>query len=236
MNGNRTCIICLPRTGSQLCEKLTSEVSHAYILGEFFENWNSSEYVIDINKISIKNTVMIPSGFKIAEDFETRIALLKKVDLNQPLTLRIFLMDHYDKNVLSRLVLDLKNIGFEFLTLHRDTKDQLLSYLIANTYFYSKNINVFGINNSILKPVTINLTKVKIPINQIHTSSINWETNLSKILNGIEYQKVNYETIYSDMESIYNTKFKYQGEKSIKGDPFDLIINREEVIDFLTNL
>ena len=238
MNGHRTCIICLPRTGSQLCEKLTCEINNAYNLGEFFEDWNRSEYIIDSNNnIHLKNfAMMMTSGFKIVDDFETRLVLLKKVDLNQPLTLRMFLMDHYDKDILFKIIVELKNMGFEFITLQRNIKEQLLSYMIANTHLYSNNKNVFSINQSISEPVTINLTKVKFPVNQIYNSSINWKINVSKVLYNIDYKTVNYESVYSDMEKIYNKKFKYSGEKSIEGDPFDLILNKEEVTSFLMNL
>jgi hypothetical protein len=37
------------------------------------------------------------------------------------------------------------------------------------------------------------------------------------------------------MEKIYDTTFKYQGKKSINGDPLDLILNKDEVLDFLSS-
>ena len=140
-------------------------------------------------------------------------------------------MDQYDKNTLSKIMLELKNIGFEFITLTRTIKDQLLSYMIARTYVK----NVFGINSEINEPVRINLNGLSTVLTHIHDSHLLWEKNLSIILHNIEYQKVKYESIYSDMENIYNTKFNYQGKKSINTDPFDLILNKEEVMGFLLN-
>jgi hypothetical protein len=233
MNGHRTCIICLPRSGSQLCEKLSGEIKTSFQLGEYFENWNRSEYVTDDNNnIILKNFASISSNFKLFEGFEERLNLLKNTNINQSLTLRIFLMDQYDKDILSNIIVELKNIGFEFITLKRDIKEQLLSYMIARTYVK----NVFGINSEINQPVYINLIKLNKVLTHIYDSHLLWEKNLSAVLHNIEYQTVRYESIHSDMENIYNTKFKYQGEKSIKGDPFDLIINKEEVMSFLTNL
>jgi hypothetical protein len=233
MNGHRTCIICLPRSGSQLCEILSGEKHSSLQLGEYFENWNRSEYIADNdNNIRLKNFASIPSNFKLFEGFEERLNLLKHTNINQSLTLRIFLMDQYDKGILSNIIVELKNIGFEFITLKRDIKEQLLSYMIARTYVK----NVFGINSEINEPVTIDLVKLNTVLTHIYDSHLLWEKNLSLVLHNIEYQKVNYESIHSDMENIYNTKFKYQGEKSIKGYPFDLIINKEEVMSFLTNL
>jgi hypothetical protein len=231
MNGNRTCIICLPRTGSQLCEQLANELTSGIKLGEYFENWNRSEYIISDGNIKLKNFVSIPVKFNLFENFQERLDLLKNTNINQPLTLRIFLMDQYDKITLSNIILELKNIGFEFITLTRDIKEQLLSYMIARTY----KQNVFGINSEINEPVYINLNHLDNVLDQIYVSHLLWEKNLSTILHNIEYQKVKYESIYSDMENIYDTKFKYLGEKSIKIDPFDLITNKEEVIGFLSN-
>jgi predicted DNA-binding protein YlxM (UPF0122 family) len=233
MNGHRICIICLPRSGSQLCEILSGEKHSSLQLGEYFENWNRSEYIIDeYNTIRLKNFASIPTNFQLFEGFEERLNLLKNTNTNQSLTLRIFLMDQYNKDTLSNIIIELKNIGFEFITLKRDIKEQLLSYMVARTYVK----NVFGINSGINQPVYINLIKFNKVLTHIYDSHLLWEKNLSLVLHNIEYQKVNYESIHVDMENIYNTKFKYQGEKSIKGDPFDLIINKEEVMDFLTNL
>ena len=232
MKGHRTCIICLPRTGSQLCEILSGEKHSSLQLGEYFENWNRSEYIADNdNNIKLKNYASISSNFKLVENFEQRLHLLKHTNINQSLTLRIFLMDHYDKTTLSNIIIGLKNIGFEFLTLTRDVKEQLLSYMIARTCVQ----NVFGINSEINEPVYINLIKLNKVLTHIYDSHLRWEKNLSLVLHNIEYKKVKYESIYSDMENIYNTKFKYLGKKSIKNDPFDLILNKEEVMGFLLN-
>jgi len=229
MIGHRTCIICLPRTGSQLCETLSREIHSNLSLGEYFENWNRNEYVIDDGNIRLKNSLSIRSNFKLFDAFEKRLDLLKNTNINQPLTLRIFLMDEYDKNTLSKIIIELKNIGFEFITLTRDIEEQLLSYMIARTSVK----HVFGINSKINEPVHINFDTLGKVLTHIHDSHISWENNLSMILQDIEYHKVKYESIYLDMENIYNRKFKYLGEKSIKTDPFDLILNKEEVKGFL---
>jgi hypothetical protein len=233
MTGHRTCILCLPRSGSQLCEILSGEKHSSLQLGEYFENWNRSEYIADDdNNIKFKNYASISSDFKLFEHIEQRLNLLKHTNINQSLTLRIFLMDQYDKDTLSNTIIELKNIGFEFITLKRDIKEQLLSYMIARTYVK----NVFGINSEINQPVYIDLIKLNKVLTHIYASHLLWEKNLSAVLHNIEYKTVRYESIHSDMEQIYNTKFKYLGEKSIKSDPFDLIINREEVMGFLMNL
>jgi len=83
MIGHRTCIICLPRTGSQLCEMLSGEKYSSLQLGEYFENWNRSEYIVDNdNNIRLKNFSSIPTNFKLFEGFEERLNLLKNININ----------------------------------------------------------------------------------------------------------------------------------------------------------
>ena len=55
------------------------------------------------------------------------------------------------------------------------------------------------------------------------------------LFRNIEYQKISYENIYQDMETAFDTKFRYSGKKSINGDPLDLILNKEEVLSFLSS-
>lgn len=236
MNSRRTCIICLPRSGSQLCEQLAAEATSARILGEYFENWNRSEYTLTLDdRLYLKKFVQEPAELMIRENFKESMALLKQAKRDQPLTIRLFLMDHYDKNTLLSIVTDLKSIGFEFIVLHRNIREQLLSYMIALAYHISKNKMVFAINNVIDEPVTVDIPSLTHVLDRVVVSFKNWETNLSTILKDIEYQTISYENIYQDMETAFNTKFKYSGKKSINGDPLDLIVNKEEVLNFLSS-
>ena len=236
MNARRICIVCLPRSGSQLCEQLASEISNSYMLGEYFENWNRSNYDFDINNnIYVKKIAEISCKLNLQEQFKEKLSLLSKTNPNQPLTLRLFLMDYYNKDTLVTIITELKTLGFEFVTLTRDIKNQLLSFMITVSYQTFKKQNVFGINSDIIEPIYIKLNVLGPIFDDLVNSSKNWENNLSIILNDVNYQKIKYDTIYSDMEQIYKTNFKYHGKKSIKGDPLDLILNKTEVVDFLSS-
>jgi hypothetical protein len=236
MNSRRTCIICLPRSGSQLCERLAAEATSARILGEYFENWNQSEYALTLdNRMYLKKFVQQPAELMIRENFKESLALLKQTKTDQPLTIRLFLMDHYDKNTLLSIVTDLKSIGFEFLVLNRNIREQLLSYMIALAYHISKNKMVFAINNVIDETVSVDIPSLTHVLDKVVISFKNWENNLSTVLKDTEYQKISYENIYQDMETAFDTKFRYSGKKSINGDPLDLILNKEEVLSFLSS-
>jgi hypothetical protein len=105
--------------------------------------------------------------------------------------------------------------------------------MITLSYFNFKNKNVFGITSDIDEPVHVNFNRLGGMLDDLAISSNKWEHNLSTILNNTEYKKVKYENIYADMEKIYNIKFKYVGKKSIKVNPLDLILNKEEAVNFL---
>jgi hypothetical protein len=237
MNASRICIICLPRSGSQLCEKLVEEATLSRGFGEYFENWNQSEYVLDTNKkLHFKKFVTQPSSYMIKENYKEYIGLLKQANLTQSLVLRLMLIDYYDKDILIEIITDLKNLGFEFITLHRDLKEQLISYMIALSYKASKDKDVFGINKVIDESVNIDLNSLDVMLNMLVTSSKNWGNNLSTVLKNVEYKNIKYENIYQDLENYFNTKLNYTGIKSIKGDPLDLILNKTEVIDYLSRM
>ena len=236
MIGQKTCIVCLPRSGSQLCEQLVSEVHESYMLGEYFEDWNRSNYELNADKnIYIAKFTGISCKLNLHQQFKEKLNLLSKANPNQPLTLRLFAMDYYNKDILLTIITELKTLGFEFVTLNRDIKNQLLSFMITVSYQTFKKQNVFGINSDIIEPIYINLNVLGSIFDDLVNSFKNWENNLSIILNSVNYQKIKYDTLYNDMEQIYNTDFKYQGKKSIKGDPLDLILNKDEVVDFLSN-
>lgn len=238
MNGHRTCVVCLPRSGSQLCEKLVSEIHNAFSLDEYLEKWHESHYKLDENKnISLIRHIHITSPFIMREDVAKRIDFLKQINKDQPLTLRLFLMDNYDKAILKNIMTELKGIGFEFIALYRDAiMDQLLSFMLAYSWTGLKKEMVFHLNTVIDKPIHINLTPaLRERLSVIKTSSVHWDRNVSVVLDNIPFERVSYETMYADMEKIYQRKFNYSGNKTITVDPMDLILNKEEVMDFLNN-
>jgi hypothetical protein len=236
MNTRRICIICLPRSGSQLCEKLVEEAIHSRGFGEYFENWNQSEYVFDLNKrLYLKKFITQSSKLMIRENYKEYIRLLNQTNSTQSLVLRLFLLDYYNKDMLIEIITDLKNLGFEFLTLHRDLKDQLLSFMIAHSYKVVKNKDLFSINKIADEVVNIDLDSLSIDLDNLITSSKKWEDNVSTVLKNVGYKNVKYENIYQDMEGIFNTTFNYKGVKSINVDPLDLILNKTEVVEFLSN-
>ena len=158
MNGHRTCIICLPRSGSQWCEKLVYEIQGAYTLVEYFESWHKSTYTFDLNNYIIdRQFINNADEYNLTVNITEHIDLLKKINPTQPLTIRFFLFNHYNKNDVITIMKELKTLGFEFLVLHRNLKEQLLSYIIARTYKQMGDPLAFFINRERNKLVTVNI-------------------------------------------------------------------------------
>lgn len=234
MNGHRTCIICSPRSGSQLCEKLISEIHCAVVLGEYFENWNRSRFELDSNNNLTQTAfIRISSKLDIADNLNDRLDLLTRVNPTNPLVLRIFLMDDYDKDNFAQILKCLQDLGFEFIVLSRNIKDQVLSFMIALSYKVFKNKNVFGINIEINESVFVDLQLLGPIFDNLIKTCVNWQNNLSSVIKDLPYQSVEYETIVQDLENIYKTTFSYQGKKSITVPYMDLINNKDEVTNYL---
>lgn len=234
-SSNRFCIICTPRTGSQWCVKLIEEAVNSFDLSEFFENWNNSTFYVDNGFVKLKefiHTKNVP--FDINNNYNERIDLLKRADLTQPLTIRFFLFDKYPKEVTKFIIEELQKINFNFIVLDRNFQEQILSYLIARLSTNKFNKNFFNPNEVIVDPIYVKLDeRLKKTLDNIYVSKKNWNANINELFKNIPYHVVRYESMIEDMEKILNTQLKYNGEKSIKGDPLDLIINRHEILTFI---
>ena len=101
----------------------------------------------------------------------------------------------------------------------------MISIELAEDLLTTPNVFCYELNVT----STESIAKAKTYILQKHKK-------IDVVLNNSNYKKIKYETIYSDLENIYNYPFTYSGVKTIKGDPFDLIINKKEVVFFLNFL
>lgn len=234
MIGKRICIICTPRSGSQLCAKLINQYNNALDLNEYFERWNQSIYQINDEGLALKEHISVSSHFSIEENYHDRIEVLKSAKNDQPLTLRLFLLEKYPKNIISTILSELQKLDFEFIQLDRkNVFDQILSYLITIQYRVSLNKNVFGMNSKITDRVTIDLSLAEKFINILYPSIVNLSANVKTILPNTVVKHVYYETIFDDIGMLCETKFNNTGIKSIEGDPLDLVINKDDLLSLL---
>ena len=231
---NRVCVLTTPRSGSQLCENLIRDHIHAISLGEYFESWNQYKYTVVDGKLTPLDNTAVNAVFGINDNYLERLGILEQADINQPMVLRLFLLEKYDKNVLSTIIHKLHELNFNFVCLKRKPIiDQLLSYLIALHYKMHLKMNVFAINSNINIPVSLDILFAKKILGMLYPSLVNFDKNVNSIMGDIPKHNIEYDSIYEDLGRLYNTEFHQSGTKSIQGNPLDLIINKNEVIDLL---
>ena len=229
---NRVCILCTPRSGSQWCAKLINDV---YDLGEYFEQWNQNYYQLDHHKyISLVQQNHIKHPFAIAQNYQTRCDLLYESDRQQPLVLRLFVMDHYSKNTLADICQQLQQLGFEFIKLSRlNARDQILSYAIARSCRDRYKKNIFTINSVINDRIIIDAPTIAYTVKILKPSIKNFHDNVNKIINHIPLTSVRYEYMIQDIQQIHNHSLQYIGQKTTPINPAELIINYPMVSKFI---
>lgn len=226
----RTCIICLPRTGSQFCERMIASIDNATMLGEYFEAWNDSIYALDQNKfLFMDKFILKKEPFNIHPLFDDRIKKIINSNKTQNIVLRLFLMDNYNKKTFKSIIDNLNADGFNFLTLYRSLEDQLLSYCIAYSNF-ARNKNTFAIDSVVVDKVFVNISKIESTIEYISRSNKNFSMNVKYIFEGktLNVNHVKYESLANDIHKIYGIQIKIDGPKTVQGNHLDYILNKEE--------
>jgi hypothetical protein len=260
---HRTCIIGLPRSGSQLCEKLVAgQYNKTLILGLLFDALKYTTYdnsgIITRTSTNLHGKIQLSIGqylqdtkfeaYKlntviedmlatyasinsISHDWKERLRNIGDLDRNTPVTIRLFLDNMEELSLYKEIVMQLQNLGFKFLSLEREFEAQVLSHLIARNYSMVHK-DIFTINSAILQPVLIpsNLLTSRM-IESVAVTKLKWSTYMKMINVPIKF--VNYETMLFDLEGIYNCAFKVAGHKTISGDPYNWIINADEIRQLL---
>lgn len=228
----RTCIICLPRTGSQLCERMISSIDNATMLGEYVEAWNDSIYALDENKfLFMDKFISKKEPFNIHPLFDDRIKKIINSNKTQPFVLRLFLMDNYNKETFKSIIDNLNAAGFNFLTLYRSLEDQLLSYCIAYSNL-ARNKNTFIIDSAVVDKVFVNISKIESTIEHISRSNKKFSMNVKYIFEekNLNVNHIEYESLVNDIHKIYGIKIETGGNKTVQGNHLDYILNKEETI------
>jgi hypothetical protein len=115
-------------------------------------------------------------------------------------------------------------------------KEQVLSWLIARSYTDCYSKNVFGANSIIDQSIEINLKLYQNAVSNFILTYRYWDSITELLMNGVTPKKVVYESIYDDLEIHYGQKFTSYGTKTIVGNPYDYIKNKDEVADYLDKI
>lgn len=252
---NRICILSLPRSGSQFCENIISNMYEdppMIMLGEFFHWWKCGIYnnieldpetKLLVKKINHRTGIdFIERRSKRVklniEGWKDNLELLKNMDKTQPVSVRLQVFPYLCNNRLRmleyrELIYELKALNFKFISLERDFDERVLSLLIANAYAEIKNEYVFPINNIADERVLITEHEIS-KIEREYINSSKWVESMDRLIGSYGYDSIRYETIYEDLSRVFDREVpKIGGVKTIQDNPYDLIINAEEVEDMI---
>ena len=230
----RTCILCLPRTGSQYCENLIASLDDRFILSEYLELWNKSEYVVDHNSMFWIKTRIVDNEEKpitsssINSEYLDRLELLKKARASQKFTMRLFMFSDYN---LEDIVAKLGDMGFDFVNLRRDFYSMAMSYTLGYNYA-SQGSPIWLADSQISSQVKVDINETKKRLDRIYTAVNDWEDNLTKL--NIDCPTLNYNTLVDDITNLFGAVPKYTGIKTVhNNDYLTHIINKDEVLNMM---
>lgn len=225
----RTCILCLPRTGSQYCENLIASLDQeCTILGEYLEAWNEMDYQLDDNSILNGGPeVKVRTTFAINSKYPRRLSLLKESNASQNFTMRLFGFDYYNLNEITSI---LEDSGFKFVSLTRDFRAMALSYAIALNSAI-RGTPIWTINSPVADPVVINIAVTKQILDKIYQSHVVWNDTLSSL--NVSSISLQYNTLVDDITTAFGQVPTYTGTKTIPHDYLNHIVNKNDVIEMI---
>lgn len=231
----RYCILTLPRSGSQLCEKILEDNNpHSYRLSEMFEGWYKFDFVLENNRIS-KIPNLTKNLDRICNDYEYKLNLISNADPSVDYTLRIFLYNHRNLYIQNLIISRLLKSNFTFVSLKRNFEDVVLSNLIAK-YYLNKGQNIYAMGTQITKePIIIPIKEnfVYYQISTLFTSYLCWDQRIKTLFGYNKVFNVQYESIYQDCEKILNHKVDVVEGKTLSTNGYDYIINKDEIREII---
>ena len=244
----RWCILTSPRSGSTLLEEniyrmiysAGTKDSPAIRLGEYL-NYSELHYY-DSNKLRWVKSEKLnsPSRIEAMKSIEEKIA-----NSNCPIVMRIFPQPWY-KNYLNieDFLTKLKNNNFNFLYLHRNLKDRLISLCVAkevNIYHRKKNVNneiLFdrdpeNTNSKFISPNE----KISLDFDLVARNYLELKVNdfiLNNHIKKFHGNIINYENFYEDCaKANISASSNISTLPTYDYDYKDLISNYEEVIELI---
>lgn len=226
----RLCIIGLPRSGSQyLVELLKNNTEHCYTdLKEPF-TYNLPRIVVDDSlQLSIES---FPSIYDLYQD---RVIytnnVLRSSDIKQSIIMRLFIVPEIE-TMLYDTIQNLIQKDFSFFILKRkNIINHILSIGLADARNQFKLMCSEPYDYTPVKVTNFQLMR------WLHQSIKKYDKLLEE--NDISGQEIFYETAIEDLARIYDMPININIpiKKQVVGDPYDHIINKDEVRQFILNL
>lgn len=229
----RTCILSLPRSGSQYCEKLISSLSNgATELNEFFHSWIATDYYIEDGILTIGEATQGEPALKLHPEFKHRIELLSNANPSQNFTIRMFLLTTFDKDNLSYIVQELSKINFKFVYLERNFRDIVKSFGVAASSWMSGH-PVWVINSELPNCLTVKIEETKALTDIFYESYLKRKELLSML--NIPYSTVRYDNLVTDITTVFGSCPSYVGNRTINKELEKFVTNSKEFIDLINS-
>jgi hypothetical protein len=232
---NRYAILGVPRSGTQLTESFVN-----YSLSKKFDDVVSLQEILSVhtaffNTLTLKDDKLYlePTGVITHQELYSknteRFDLVSKAGQEQALTCRVFLDDSFSFKGFQEGLNYLKDNGFHFIYANRSFEQKMLSFMFAKKsfIFYSeKNTMMIHIDVEELKTIIV--------------SRYLLEEQNKKVMNKlVSYETVEYDSLVSMAEQLSESErelaFGIFKEKQLPLDPYEQIINADEVREVFTN-
>lgn len=232
---HRYAVLGIPRSGSQLFESfikysLSKKDETAVDLQELFTAHNPLIHTIYNEEGVIKSKVGSTINFWDAKKVsQSNLEMVRNSDINQAMTCRIFLHNNNSNYNFADSIRYAQELDFKFVYINRSFENTMLSLVFANESFIWNK--------------TKNTTKLKVDTDQLKTmmaGALIYETLNKRVLDSMtDYDEVSYESIVDAANSLSEEeKTKAYGvfvEKQLPVDPYEQILNVDEVKDVFAN-
>lgn len=227
---HRVCIIGLPRSGSQyVVELIKHNFHHPYT--DLVEPYTYNLPLISKdhhNLLSIENFSTTFNFYADRVSYTNNV--IQSSDINQSVIMRLFVVPEIE-NMLYDVIETITKKDYKFIILKRkNIEHHVLSIGIADARNQYKKIW-----NEPYDYTPVKITNFK-KMEWLYQASKNYDNILNE--NDIDGQTIYYETAIEDLARIYDTSINIciPIKKQVIGDPYDHIVNVDEVRQFFLKL
>lgn len=259
----RTCIIGLPRTGSQLCEKLiASAFNNTMMLGTYFDgstlkNFIQSddigfaETVNPYGQLDTKIVQFLESGnktFASKKLIEDILEIYLKVNaISTDWKHRMAVLSKLDHTIPVTVRLFLNNLHemTTYKEIVQDLRNIGFSFISLERNYESQVLSQLIARNysmtreNIFSMDSVIKEPITVPVN-LFTAYVIQFAALMKLNWGtymkmlqVPIKRVTYENMCVDLKSVYMRDFTITGHKTIQGDPYQWITNSDEIKELI---
>lgn len=232
---HRYAILGIPRSGSQLFESfikysLSKKDETAVDLQEIFTAHSPLIHTLYNENGVIKSKVGSDVNFWNAKTVsQYNLEMIKHSDPAQSMTCRIFLHNNNSNYNFTDSIQYAKDLGFKFIYINRSFEHTMLSLVFANESFIwnrEKNTNRLIVDTTQLKTM-------------IAAAHFYMTANKRLLDKSVDYDQVSYEEIVNAANNLDDEERKKAygifAEKQLPNNPYEQVINQEEVKDVFAN-